>query len=120
MSDDLLRSLNASSGILYDARGKEIDGNGESLTARQNAKLLKQYVTMEEANAIAYEHVRRALDWYGRQVPGVVARMLGEALALHGIELKVPDDDVVAAATDPSGDGATVEGNVVSIPEASP
>lgn len=57
----------------------------------------KQAREMVEAERAENE---KMVKWYMNQIPGLVAQMLGDALAVNGLVMKAPDDTIAPAVAE--------------------
>lgn len=60
--------------------GREIGGNGVSLTERQRQKALSMNCTVGEADEIAHARAVEAVNHLGNQIPPLMHRIVAEAI----------------------------------------
>lgn len=59
--------------------------SGDLITRGQADEMIRQAVQLER------EENERMVQWYMRQFPGLVAKMVGDALAANGLTLQPPE-----------------------------
>lgn len=91
--------------LTLDGRRPMRQRDSDLITRKEARTIAEQIITAER---VEYE---RMVHWYMEQIPGLVAKMLGDALALNGLVFKGPVDvaEVPAPDAGQSGEAAAPE-----------
>lgn len=87
---------------------------GNGLTPRQKKNMGQLNVTLDEMNeAFSSERIENEnmVKWYMQQIPGLVAKMLGDALAVNGLTMAPPTDMPGTPPNTQDGEAPNVQGD---------